>query len=244
VKLFALLQCIILAVLWVVMPNDVLPSPVEVFTTWNNLALQDGLLIELGHSAVTIAQALLYSSIISAVVAYGASLAVIRPIASGIATLRFLGFAGITFIFTMLTTDGGELKVWLLTFGMTVFLLTNMLSVTMSITQAEVDYAKTLRMSKFRTVYELLVRGKLADFLDMVRQNAAIGWTMLSMVEGLVRSEGGIGSLLLNQNKHLHLAGIFAIQLTILLYGLFQDYMLGLLRQAVCPHIKYINVKG
>jgi NitT/TauT family transport system permease protein len=158
--------------------------------------------------------------------------------------MRFLGFAGITFIFTMLATDGGELKVWLLTFGMTVFLLTNMLSVTMSITQAEVDYAKTLRMSKLRTVYELLMRGKLADFLDMVRQNAAIGWTMLSMVEGLVRSEGGIGSLLLNQNKHLHLAGIFAIQLTILLYGLFQDYMLGLLRQAVCPHIKYVNVKG
>ena len=156
-KLFALLQCIILAVLWVAMPNDVLPSPVEVFTAWNNLALQNGLLIELGQSAVTIAQALLYSSIISAVVAYGASLAVIRPIASGIATLRFLGFAGITFIFTMLTTDGGELKVWLLTFGMTVFLLTNVLSVTMSITQADVDYAKTLRMSKFRTVYDLLV---------------------------------------------------------------------------------------
>ena len=64
------------------------------------------------------------------------------------------------------------------------------------------------------------------------------------MVEGLVRSEGGIGSLLLNQNKHLHLAGIFAIQLTILLYGLLQDYLLGLLRQAACPYIKYTNVKG
>jgi ABC-type nitrate/sulfonate/bicarbonate transport system permease component len=40
------------------MPNDVLPSPVEIFTAWNNFALQDGLLIELGHSAVAIAQAL------------------------------------------------------------------------------------------------------------------------------------------------------------------------------------------
>jgi NitT/TauT family transport system permease protein len=166
-----------------------------------------------------------------------------KPFTAGISSLRFLGFAGITFIFTMLTSDGEALKVWLLTFGMTVFLLTNMLAVTSSVSQADVDYAKTLRMSKPAIVYEVLVRGKLADFLDLVRQNAAIGWTLLSMVEGLVRSDGGIGSLLLNQNKHLHLAGIFAIQLTILAYGLLQDYLLGLLRTAVCPYVKFIEVK-
>jgi NitT/TauT family transport system permease protein len=227
-----------------IIPSDIFPTPMEVIDAWNRLALNDGLLMELGRSAYTITQALVYSSIISAVIAYGASLVILRPLATWIATLRFLGFAGITFVFTLLTSDGAALKVWLLTFGMTVFLLTNMLSVTYSITQSEIDYAKTLRLGSFRTVYELLIRGKLDEFLDMVRQNAAIGWTLLSMVEGLVRSEGGIGSLLLNQNKHLHLAGIFAIQLTILLYGMLQDYGLGVVRQLACPHIKYTNVKG
>jgi len=43
---------------------------------------------------------------------------------------------------------------------------------------------------------------------------------MLTMVEGISRSEGGVGAMLLNQNKHFHLSAVFAIQLTILLLGL------------------------
>ena len=48
-----------------------------------------------------------------------------------------------------------------------------------------------------------------------MRQNAAMGWMMLTMVEGISRSEGGVGAMLLNQNKHFHLSAVFAIQLTI-----------------------------
>ncbi len=143
----------------------------------------------------------------------------------------------------MMTHDGSSLKVWLLTFGMLVFQVTNMVAVTNSITQAEVDYAKTLRMSPFRKVYELLILGKRHDFLDIIRQNAAIGWVMLSMVEGLVRSEGGIGSLLITQSKFLNLSAIVAIQLTILAYGIVQDYVLGYARLLLCPYIQYTNVK-
>ena len=42
--------------------------------------------------------------------------------------------------------------------------------------------------------------------------------------------------MLLNQNKHFHLNAVFAIQLTILVLGLGQDYFLGLLRQIICPY--------
>lgn len=55
------------------------------------------------------------------------------------------------------------------------------------------------------------------------------------VVEGLVRAQGGIGTLLLNQNKSLNLAAIFAIQLTILVYGILQDIGLNYLRFVVCP---------
>lgn len=48
------------------------------------------------------------------------------------------------------------------------------------------------------------------------------------MVEGITRSEGGIGALLLNQNKYFNLSAVFAIQLTILAYGILQDYALTL----------------
>jgi len=63
-----------------------------------------------------------------------------------------------------------------------------------------------------------------------------MGWMMLTMVEGISRSEGGIGALLLNQNKHFHLEAVFAIQLSILIIGLFQDYMLGVAKKFICPY--------
>jgi len=42
--------------------------------------------------------------------------------------------------------------------------------------------------------------------MDLLRQNSAMGWMMLTMVEGLVRSDGSIGTLLLNNDKHFDMA--------------------------------------
>lgn len=243
IKLIATSQLVFLLVVWALAPNSLFPSLGEVLSSWNKLALHEGLLVELIASASTIIQALLWSSLIAAIFAYIAAINIIKPVTMLMASFRFLGFAGITFLFTMLTSDGAQLKVWLLTFGMTVFQVTGMLAITNSISQAEVDYAKTLRMSNFGMVYELLIRGRAHEFLDIIRQNAAIGWVMLSMVEGLVRSDGGIGSLLLTQSKYLNLSAIAAIQMTILMYGIFQDQVLYFLNRVLCPYTKFSKVK-
>ncbi len=79
-------------------------------------------------------------------------------------------------------------------------------------------------MGEWRVVYEVVVIGQADKAFEVLRQNAAMGWMMLTMVEGISRSEGGVGAMLLNQNKHFHLSAVFAIQLTILLLGLAQDY--------------------
>jgi NitT/TauT family transport system permease protein len=130
VRLLALLQLSLMFIVWCVVPSKILPTPLEVWNAWDSLALNNGLILELSRSAMVITKALIYSTIISAGIAYAAALNVFKPLANSIATLRFLGFAGITFVFTMLAADGSALKVLLLTFGMTVFLLTNLLSVT------------------------------------------------------------------------------------------------------------------
>ena len=87
-------------------------------------------------------------------------------------------------------------------------------------------------MGEWRVVWEVVVRGTADKALEVLRQNAAIGWMMLTMVEGISRSEGGVGAMLLNQNKHFHLAEVFAIQLLILLVGVLQDYGLGVAQAA------------
>lgn len=237
-------QIAILVVFWVLSPSKIIPTPMEILSAWNEMAANQGLLIELGNSAITILKAIGWSTLISMTIACLSTMSFFKSAAKWLTSLRFLGFAGITFLFTLWTSNGAELKLWLLTFGMTAFLLTNILSTVESVTQQDLDYARTMRLGPWRTAYETIVRGKLADILDLVRQNAAMGWTILSMVEGLVRSEGGIGTLLLNQNRHFHLAAVFAIQITILIYGLAQDYLMKLLRDAACPYVRFSRVKG
>jgi len=82
----------------------------------------------------------------------------------------------------------------------------------------------------------VVVLGTIDRAIEVLRQNAAIGWMMLTMVEGISRAEGGVGAMLLNQNKHFHLAEVFAIQLVILSVGLTQDYAIGWLKRLVCPY--------
>lgn len=237
-------QIFILLVIWILSPSKIIPTPMEIVTAWNEMARDQGLLIELGNSAMTILKAIGLSTLISMTIACMSTMAFFKSAAKWLTSLRFLGFAGITFLFTLWTSNGAELKLWLLTFGMTAFLLTNILSTVDSVTQQDLDYARTMQLGPWRTAYETIIRGKLADILDLIRQNAAMGWTILSMVEGLVRSEGGIGTLLLNQNRHFHLAAVFAIQITILIYGLLQDFLMKMLSDTACPYVKLSRVGG
>ncbi len=59
---------------------------------------------------------------------------------------------------------------------------------------------------------------------------------MLTMVEGVVRSEGGIGTMLLDQNKHFHLPAVVALVGVVIIVGTLQDFALKRLRRAVCPY--------
>ena len=130
---------------------------------------------------------------------------------------------------------GRPLKLSLLVFGVTVFFVTSMAAVVAEIPKSAFDHARTLRMTEWQVVWDVVIRGTLDKAIEALRQNAAMGWMMLTMVEGIARSEGGVGALLLNQNKHFHLAEVFAIQILILFVGLVQDYGIGVLKRVVCP---------
>jgi len=237
IQFLAAVQIIILAAIWIALPNSTgIPSPTSIFSAWNELALKQGLLLELVKSVVVIWEALILSAVISFSIAYLTTADVFKPVGTMIASLRFLGFAGLTFLFTLWTSNGQNLKLALLTFGMTVFLTRSTIDEMKAIPLESIDYARSLGMKGWKITYEIGVRGRLHVMLDLLRQNAAIGWTLIVMVEGLVRSDGGIGAMLLIQGKYFNLSAVFAIQLTILAYGIFQDILLDLIRATVCPY--------
>lgn len=237
IKFIALAQLIIMVGIWFTLPATTgIPSPAEIGSSWNTLALNSALLNELWTSVTTIWKALALSALISFSVAYLTTADIFRPSGTFIASLRFLGFAGLTFLFTLWTSSGTGLKLALLTFGMTVFLTRSTIDEVKSIPLDQIDYARSLGMRGWRITYEVAIRGRLHVMLDLLRQNAAIGWTLIVMVEGLVRSDGGIGALLLVNGKYFNLSAVFAIQLTILFYGILQDILLDWLRRLACPY--------
>ena len=99
-----------------------------------------------------------------------------------------------------------------------------------------VPVTRTLGLGEWGSFWEVVVRGKLPDMLEVVRQNFAIIWTLITLVESLYQSEGGIGLLLYKQNRYLHLDGVLAIQLVILALGVAQDYAFEGVRRVFFPY--------
>jgi len=221
---------------WVTSPFKFLPTPGEVFKAFSNLWMTQGLSHELFTSFMLNLTALAISAVISTGLAYLTVIPVFRPIVAAITKGRFLSLAGFTLIFTVMFGGGKNLQVAMLVAGVTVFYITSMASVIGSISKGDLDHARTLRMSEWRVVWEVVVLGTADKAFEVLRQNAAIGWMMLTMVEGVVRSQGGVGVMLLTNEKYFKLPEVYAVQLAILVIGLLQDGGIALIRKMVCPY--------
>ncbi|HVI42346.1 MAG TPA: hypothetical protein VM577_16960 [Anaerovoracaceae bacterium] len=111
-----------------------------------------------------------------------------------------------------------------------------MAGIVQNIPQYKFDDAKTLRMSERLSVWYVVIRGTVGEAIDAIRDNAAMGWSMLMFVEGVIRSEGGVGVMILNNEKHVNFAEVYALSLAILLVGIGQDYIIGQVKKVVCPY--------
>lgn len=230
-----IVEVIVALAIWVFSPSSMLPKPGEVLSAFSDL-WEQGLGAELITSFYLNVQAVAWATVISLLLSYATVLPVFRPIVDFIGKLRFLSLVGLTFIFTLMATSGHELKLSLLVFSVTVFFVTSMSDVLKSIPKEQYDLARTLHMSEWRVVWEVIILGQFDKVFDVIRGNAAMSWMMLSMVEGVVRSEGGVGTVLMDQNHHFRLAAVFAIQIAILILGIVQDVAIGAIKRFVCPY--------
>ena len=235
IRALAAVQAVAAIALWAASGSRTLPSPFAVGTAWLDLVQHQGLIAELWASVKVSLVALVLSTLAAVAVTALATAPVFMPLARLAAALRFLGFAGLTYVFMLISSDTTMLRIAILGFGMFVFMVTALLADLRATSRDQVDHCRTLGMHHWRITAEVVVLGKADVILDLMRQNAAIGWTLLTLVEGLTRAGGGIGAMLLNQNRYFLLAGVFAIQATILAVGLAQDALLSLLKDVACP---------
>jgi sulfonate transport system permease protein len=232
------LQVAVTLLLWHTSSNGLIPTPGKVAGAFFELVSTRLLLDNLLVSLLLTIKAMLFSIVITMLLAYLSVMPFFKGIARFIAKCRYLTLAGLIFIFTLLTKDGGQLKLWLLIFGIVPFFVCSFLAVIVSIDNQQYELCKTLGYNHWQTLYEVIIIGKADQAFEILRQNFAISWLMITMVEGLNMSEGGIGALLIKYNKYNDLTHVLALQLLILLIGLFFDYLLGILRHWLFPHTR------
>lgn len=208
----------------------------EIFKSLGVLWFEKGLASDIGQSLILNATALFSSLVLTLVVGYIAAFPLLQPIAFIISKGRFLGLMGLNAMFIELFGLGFNMKVALLTFGISVFYITSLYSIVIEIPTSRFDYARSLGLSKAKVLWQVVIRGTADQMLESLRQNAAIGWMMITAVEGIVKS-GGIGDRLYHSYKHFDRGEVLAIIFCIILIGILTDVVLKVIREIITPHI-------
>lgn len=233
-----LVQVIVLLSIWQSFPAGLIPSPLRIGEalggSLTSSLLWDNVLVSL----LLTLKALVFSVAITLLFSYLSVVPFFRPLAQFIVKCRYLTLTGLIFIFTLLTRDGSQLKLSLLVFGIVPFFTTSFMSVIMHTNTQEFELCQTLGYGRWQSLYEVIIVGKADQVFEIVRQNFAIAWMMITMVEGLSMSEGGVGTLLIKYNKYNDLVHVMSLQVVIFGLGLFFDYLLGRLRHWLFPYVK------
>jgi ABC-type nitrate/sulfonate/bicarbonate transport system permease component len=233
------LQLAIVLTVWELRGGGLIPGPSKIITAFFHLLSTPAFYENLMASLSLTATAMIISIIVALFISYLAFIPFFKPLSDFVMKCRYLTLTGLIFLFTLITQNGGQLKLSLLVFGIVPFFVTSMLSILSSIYKEEFDLCRTLRMSRWRSWWETIIVGRLDQVFEVMRQNFAIAWLMITMVEGLSMSEGGLGTMMIKSNKYIDLGNVFSILLVILLFGVAFDYLLGLSRRWIFPYTRF-----
>ena len=199
----------------------------------------EGLVIHILSSLSLCGQAVIISVIISLVFCYLSPLPVLNPLAEAISKFRYLPLAGIAFYLSIMINDARSLQIWVLVVFMGTFFVTSILGVIKEISEEEFDHARTLGMSRWEILLEVIILGRLDYVMESVRQNLAIVWMLLITVESLLAAAGGLGFLIKNSDKVGNQGRVIALQIIILSIGILLDFTLTHTRKLTFRYSKF-----
>jgi NitT/TauT family transport system permease protein len=218
--------------------TGLIPGPESVWKSFFHIITTKDFITNLFASILLTVKAMLLSIIIALFIGYLSVIPAFVPLARFIVKCRYLTITGLYFIFILVCKDADSLKISLLVFGIVPFFVTSLLGVIGNIRQEEYDSCRTLRYNQWQTLYELIIRGRMDQTLEIIRQNFAITWLMIVTVESSALSGGGIGVLLYRYNKYNDLKNVLALQIVILLIGILTDVLLAAMRRELFPYTK------
>jgi len=228
--------------LWYLFKPQTFPSPFEVLQGFITVFSSESFFEDFLASIFLTTKAMLFSIIIASILSYLYPIPFFKPLIEFATKCRYLTLTGLIFIFSIFSKDLSELKLWLLMFGIIPFFTDSTIGNIKEGIQDQIELAYTIKYNKWETLFETIIIGKLDKSIEVIRQNFAIAWLMITMVEGLDMSGGGLGTELLKYSKYLNLVCVFSVQILIFCIGLLLDFCWIKLRMVIFPYVK-INEK-
>jgi NitT/TauT family transport system permease protein len=216
--------------------NELVPKPSGVITSLSNVMSKKDFADDFVSTLFLVFKGMGISIFVSLLICYISLIPVFNGIAQLVSKMRFLTYTGLLFVFTILLKEGSSIKISLLLLGIIPYFVTSMVSYIGDISQKEYQLCYTLKMNRWQTLYEVVIRGRLHLVLEVIKQNFAISWMMITSVEGISMSEGGLGTLMIKYNKYLHINDVFAILLIIFVTGILFDYFFSLAKVYLFPY--------
>ncbi len=248
--LIAAIGLIILLVTWYfltltgeIIPNKILPNPVNVIKSYKDLFVDYELLRNTWYSI----KLNIYGYITAILLALPIGFIIgLFPIARSlfsqyIDAVRFLPLTAITGIFIAWFGIGFDMKVYFLSFGILIYLLPIIVQRISELQNPSNDkdfvYLQTIttlganNWQKFRHVYFPYVMEKVSEDIRVI---TAISWTYIIVAE-LLNKEGGIGAMIYTLGRQSRTPEVFALLFMIILIGFLQDRLFKLLDILLFP---------
>jgi ABC-type nitrate/sulfonate/bicarbonate transport system permease component len=230
---------VLLVMVWVLNPITSLPTPLEIYTAFVTLATTNGsgnLFYNIWITLQLQIVAIFYATVISMVFAYAGKLTLFNPFNKFVQILRYIPVVGFTIIFYSFFSIGFGMKVAMLTAGLVFFMTTSMSAVLDSIPQMRYELAKTLGYSNWQIFTSVVLVPTLPKMLEVIMQNAAMGWLMIVAVETFNRTDGGMGAMLQIYSASNQSANVYVYLINIGLIALIEDGLFKVTNRVLFPY--------
>jgi NitT/TauT family transport system permease protein len=156
--------------------------------------------------------------------------------------LRYLPLSALTGLFIIWFGLGDPMKIAFLAVGILVYLIPVVVTRLEEVDEVYVQTAFTMGASKWQLVKKVFLPSVLTKLMDDIRVLTAISWTYIIIAE-LLNKETGIGALIYTKARQGQIDRVFALLVIIIVIGLLQDKLFGLIDRMMNPH-KYYKVAG
>ena len=216
--------------------NPMIPRPLGILSEGWGIIWTEGFTDNFLTTLFFIFKGMGISMLISMVISYMFRIDILKLLPWLISKARFLSLAGIVYLLTILIHNNGHIKLWALVISIVPYFVTSLVSYFEAINPKEYQLCYTLKMNSWQTLWEVVIKGKMHLVLEVLSQNFGFAWMMIPTLEILAWSEGGLGTLLITENRHFRMERVFAILMIIQITGIFLDYLWGLIKVSFFPY--------